>query len=597
LVVLQCLRIRIQSKFKRLKRGREEGRGRQESRGLNDIFSDEELDAPGDLDDDERDMYGGNNRRADEFDGFIENDSSDDEDRRMGSGDELITRRRGGGRQVDTETLGLRAGAMGDMDDIFGLADYEDALVLETDTAEMEERTHELQLKDVFEPSELQERLLTDEDNVIRFRDEPERFQLARKPFEGLEITPEELIEEGNWIANTLLAKKRLDQDLEEPFTDAIRNVLRFFVIDNYEVPFVYHQRRDYLIHAVKIPRRNYQEGDLQYDLHSERLLYEKDLWMILELDLKFKAFLEKRNNFKRLYESLKTKMGVEEDPMVEERLRLSTMTDHMQDLLDYVHFQYHTLIKDLAAADGSRAGHRRPGAGKTMFERIRQGAVYGLVKAFGISSDQFSLNVQVGKKREFADDPDRLPYEMADDFIDYPDFATGDQALSAAKKMLAEEIFTNPRMRYALRLRWFTQAVIHVNVTEKGVKQIDEHHQYYEFKYLKDQSLPAIAGNPARYLKMLKAESDGLVEIIYELQDSGRLIRDLYEFIVSDNYSEVADAWNRERREVIDMAMQKFESLFRKSLQDELRTACEDEIALAINSIYSKVGPFRSKF
>jgi transcription elongation factor SPT6 len=185
----------------------------------------------------------------------------------------------------------------------------------------------------------------------------------------------------------------------------------------------------------------------------------------------------------------------------------------------------------------------------------------------------------------------------MADDFIDYPDFATGDQALSAAKKMLAEEIFTNPRMRYALRLRWFTQAVIHVNVTEKGVKQIDEHHQYYEFKYLKDQSLPAIAGNPARYLKMLKAESDGLVEIIYELQDSGRLIRDLYEFIVSDNYSEVADAWNRERREVIDMAMQKFESLFRKSLQDELRTACEDEIALAINSIYSKVGPFRSKF
>ncbi|KAF8534037.1 SH2 domain-containing protein [Trichophaea hybrida] len=464
-------------------------------------------------------MYGGNNRRADEFD-----------DRRMGSGDERITRRRGGGHQVDTETLGLRAGAMGDMDDIFGLAEYEDAL----------ERTHDLQLKDVFEPSELQERLLTDEDN------------LARKPFEDLEITPEELIEEANWISNTLLTKKRMDPDLEEPFTEAVRNVLRFFVIDNYEVPFVYHQRRDYLIHA--------------YDLHSERLLYEKDLWMILELDLKFKAFLEKRNSFKKLYESLRTKMGIEEDAMVEEHL------------LDYVHFQYHTQIKDLAAADGARAGHRRPGAGKTVFERIRQGR-----------SDQFALNVQVGKKREFADDPDRLPHEIADDFTDYPDFVTGEQALTAAKKMLAEEIFTNPRMRYALRLRWFTQAVIHVNVTEKGVKQIDEYHQYYEFKYLKDQSLTAIAGNPARYLKMLKAESDGLVDIIYELQNPDRLIRDLYEFIVSDNYSEVADAWNRERKEVIDIAMQKFGSLFQKSLRDELRTACEDEIALAINSIYSK--------
>jgi transcription elongation factor SPT6 len=578
----------IQSQFKRLKRGREE-RGRQESRGLNDIFgSDEELDAPGELDDDDRGY--GNNRRADEFDDFIENDSSDDEDRRMGNGDELISRRRGGGRHVNTETLGLRDGAMGDMDEIFGLGDYEEALVLEPNAADLEERTSELQLKDVFEPSELQERLLTDEDNAIRWQDEPERFQIARKPFKNLEVTPEDLADEGTWIANTLLAKKRLDIDLEEPFFEAVRNVLRFFVVDNYEVPFVWHQRRDYVIHATKVPRRHVQDGEPRYELLSERLLVEKDLWQILDLDLKYRAFLEKRNGLKKLYDLLITKVGIEEDPIVEERIRSGNMIEQMQDLLDYVHFRYQSQVKEVQTMDGARQGHRRPGVGKTAFERIRQGKVYGLVKAFGLTADQFAINVQVGKKREFADDPDRIPQEMADDFVDYPDFPTGEQAMLAAKTMLAEEIYMNPRMRLALRARWFTESVVHVNVTEKGVKAIDDQHQYYEFKYLKNQELPAIATNPARYLKMLKAESDGLIEIVYELRDSGRLMREMYEYIASDNYSEVAEAWNRERKDVVDMAMKKITAMFQKQLRDELRNACEDDIASEITRIFAKV-------
>jgi transcription elongation factor SPT6 len=569
-----------------LKRGREERGNRQVSRGLNDIFSDEELDAPGELDDERR--YD-NDRRGGEFDDFIESESDDDEDRRMGDGEELRSRRRGTGRTVNTEFLGLREGAMNDMEEIFGLGDYEDALVLEQDTAEMEDRAQDLQLKDVFEPSELKERLLTDEDNAIRWRDEPERFQLARQAFSNLEVSPEELLEESAWIARTLWAKNRHDEELKEPFEEAVKDVLRFFVIDNYEVPFVYHQRRDYLIHAVKLPRNNYTEGEPQYDLHTDKLLYEKDLWSILDLDLKFRAFLEKRHNFKKLYQTLRD-LGVEEDLMIEERLRIANETDQMQDLHDYVHFQYQALLRDVSITRGSRSGHRRPGTGRSVFERIRAGKVYGLVRAFGISSEQFAINVQIKKKREFAEDIDRLPHELADDFVDYPDFPTGEQVLLAAKKMLAEEIFYNPRMRLSLRSMWFTESRIDVDVTEKGVKQIDDLHQYYEFKYLRKQDLRNIASNPGRYLKMLKAESEGLININYKLPTIETTMKDLYDYISSENYSEVADAWNRERKEVVDLAMKRLTSMFQKNLRDELRTACEDTIAAAINSAYSKV-------
>jgi transcription elongation factor SPT6 len=248
---------------------------------------------------------------------------------------------------------------------------------------------------------------------------------------------------------------------------------------------------------------------------------------------------------------------------MVEERLKSSSVIEDIQDLYDYVHFQYLPQIRDMSISEGERTAQRRPGAGKPVYERTRAGKVYKLVKAFGISAEQFALNFQLGKKREFAEDPGRLPLDMADECTEYPDFPTGETAMLAAKKMFAEEMFMNPRMRLAMRPRWFTRALIHVNVTEKGVKLIDEYHQFYEFKYLRNQSLSAITGNSARYLRMLKAEC-GLIEIVYELEGYNHLIKDLYDYVASDNYSEVAEAWNRDRKDVFDMVMDKFKACFR---------------------------------
>lgn len=444
------------------------------------MFASDDEDAPGDLEDEGR-GYDNHRDTRDEFQGFIEESSGDEDDRGGESDDDM----RVGNRRkhvVDTEMLGLREGAMADMRDIFSMDEYEGALVTEQETAEMEEKTQDLQLKDVFEPSELAERLLTDEDNEIRWKDVPERMQLLRKPFATQVLTPEEQLEEANWIASNLLQRKRFDRDLSVPFLDAVRKVLDLFNVENYEVPFIHQQRKDYLIHTVKIPRKNAAEGEPAYDLENEKMIYEKDLWAILDFDLKFRAFVDKRNSFKRLYINLKEHNHVEEDSLVEERLRTSDSIEQVQDLHDYVQFKYQSELKDYSVYRGENQPntHRKPGAGRNVFERIRAGAVYNLVNAFGITSDQFAVNVQTNKKREFAEDPDVLPHELADQYTQYPEFPTGDKALQAAKVMLAEEIYMNPRMRAALRQRWFTRALIHVNPTEKGIRQIDEQHQYY---------------------------------------------------------------------------------------------------------------------
>lgn len=380
--------------------------------------------------------------------------------------------------------LNLREGAISDMQDIFGRGDeYDFALVTEEDQEEEgEDRVKDLELKDVFEPSELAERMLTEEDNEIRLNDVPERYQIARKPYAHLNIGRDEIDEEGEWIARFLMPKKRLPGHLQEALVKAIKKILEFFVIEEMEVPFVFQHRKDYLIHAEKIPKRQYGDGETQYEIVAERLISQDDLWEILDHDLKFRAYFDKRQAFMRTYDQLKDHANIPEDREAEEGIRNAETGDQVQDMHDYIHFRYHSQLKDIAltSGEGRGNGYRRPGNAKTLFERIRNGRVYGLVRAFGISAGQFSVNVQLDQKREFAEDPLDYPHTMSDDFVEDPEFSTGESALHASKFMLAEEMFTNPSLRKALRERWFTRSLVHVNVTEKGVKKIDEQNQYY---------------------------------------------------------------------------------------------------------------------
>ncbi|KAH0258259.1 transcription elongation factor spt6, partial [Aureobasidium melanogenum] len=166
-----------QSKFKRLKRGHREDRDRNEARGIDDIFSDDEemADADGRA-------YGREPRAyADEFADFIEEDEFPDEEREA-MRDAAEVRRPGRG-YVDPLRMqsGLDESAQEDMMAAFGDGtEYDWALQLQEEGDENQEGLDKpLELKDVFEPSQLADRMLTEADNIIRNTDVPERYQIA----------------------------------------------------------------------------------------------------------------------------------------------------------------------------------------------------------------------------------------------------------------------------------------------------------------------------------------------------------------------------------------------------------------------------------
>jgi transcription elongation factor SPT6 len=580
--------------LKRLKRGHRDERDGRTGRDIGDIFDSDEEVAPVE----DRAAHRGAPRLDDEFADFIEEDFSEGEEGRPADFDPEVARPARRGFDAVKDTAGLDEAAFEDFKEAFGDGtDYDWALALEEEEEDGRREDDDsfpkgIELKDVFEPSQLAERMLTDEDNEIRATDEPERFQIARKPYKHFTLTEQEFKEEAVWISNLMLPAKNLPKDLVEPFRRSVAKVLEFMITDEFEVPFIFQHRKDYLIHAVKVPLSPDPRNPdvVSYGVQAEKLLNQTELWQIFDFDLKFRALVDKRHALEKTYNSLKDKFSIS-DPIFEDNLPKAESMEELQDVQDYLHFQYSSRLADLNLMDGPAInGHKRPGASKMLFEKIRHGKVYGLVRAYGLTADAFAKK-HMGEERHFVEDPIEKPDEMAssEDILDPPDYNTSEQCLRAARAMFAEELVMSPQMRKMMRRNYYRDSVVDCHRTDKGLKKIDEQHPYYEFKYLRNQSLQDIARQPELFLKMLRAEEEGLVEVRVRMQSYDRFKQELYKSIESDNFSAVADLWNRERREALDIALAKLHKLMTRGLKENLKLGCEDQIGKAVREEYSR--------
>lgn len=571
-----------------MKRGHKD---RKKSRGIDDIFSDDE--ANDDLDEPRRGGLGN------EFDDFIEDDQFEDEiedDRDVTQpGINLITQ--------GLQAAGLDEGAEEDYRAAFGDGtDYDWALGLQEQ--EEEEQTgegRELQLKDVFEPSQLQERMLTDADNVIRETDVPERLQLARQPFKELELTPEDmqirLSEEAIWITNMLWPKKGLPGYFQQPFRKAVQKVLEFLNIEDYEVPFIFNHRKDYLIHA---PGDNDDFDDPDnpppQDARPERLLNQSDLWEVFDLDLKFRAFAEKRDALRQNYENLRAVYPDITDTEIEDLSQKAVTIEEIQELQDYLHYRYSQEINEVRQE--SNGTQKRANNARSFYDKLRTGKAHLLVKAIGITPDDFAKKAE-GSSRgaQVIEDPPYQVEEFAEQLAEAPE--TGISLLRSAKILFVQDLQMSSRLRRYLRGSFYQNAQIDCIRTDKGMRKITEDHPYYEFKYLRRQTFMDLHGRPDLFLKMLKAEQEGLVHVQISMGNYEEFKKRLHDKIVSDNVSEVSDSWNNLRRQLLDEALDKLQKIIANGVKESLRARCEDELASrARENYYNKLdqAPFKLK-
>lgn len=565
--------VKEKSKFKRLKRAPAEEV--QEKRGgLNDFFSDEEEEgeAEGAGEGSSRNQNRTQRNMVDELDDFIEEDEFSDLDEEAR---QEIRERRKQERLKPTEISGIDSEKVDELYDIFGDGeDYAWALEGEEEEGDHREDESRPQLQDIYEPEELKARLLTDNDRVIRDTDVPERYQELRKHIKDYDLNEEDFYYEKEWVAYQLETEKKLgDSEAydQASFKEAVFDSLTFIARQNLEVPFIYSHRRDHLLKTTIIG-----EGeDVQTDVVT--LLNEDDLWRIVQLDIEFHSLLEKRKQVEKLISEL----HVDDEVVNTFYSNARTITD-LQDLHDYLNFNYSAELKDLGLKKHNKT---------SIYEKVKADRLFETVNAIGISASHAAENIIQQARLYATNDDERKPYDIVEEICEDPAslYAKPTQALEAAKHYFAEQLFTDVRMRGYLRDTFRQYSSLSIALTEQGRLKIDKNSPYADFKYAINRSLQSLYTAPDLFLRMLEAESLHLVEIKLRIISYDEFFEAMLGYISSDGESDVASEWNSFRRSALDVALKKLLPLIILNIKEDIRRECERTLFFDVRASFLK--------
>lgn len=516
---------------------------------------------------------------AHEFDDFIEEDEFSDEERNRQQEDQRrAAPPRRGPSVLSSQYKGLDEDKLQEMFEVFGDGtEYDWALegeeLLDQGYSEEEDEATGPNLKDVFEPGELKDKLLTDEDNAIRVEDVPERYQLLRANFKDeYQLSDEYFAAETEWIVSKLILEKHdyfLPKPyLREPFENAVSKVLEFISRENLEVPFIWTHRKDFLVD----------------DRSPEDLLITlDDLWRIVKLDIEYHGVYLKARSVQKVYDSI----GVYDDAYNHNFDSAKTLAEY-QDLMDYIQFKYSEIIKDQISQVPTQADSIKRRNRFSRFEKIRKSPVSALVSEYGISAEQVGENILAAARMYYPKDSAETPLDYAASLLErnatdssLSHYQDAQQIVDDAQAIFTEELFHDPRIRRALRSMFWRNAKVDIVLTDKGRKQIDEGSPYASIKYSMNRSFEELKMRPNDYLRMLLAESEGLVivRVSYPRYKETLFEHLLATYFASDNTSVVGKAWNDSRRVIFKEVSRKIIPLICNNIKEDLRVECKNSI------------------
>ncbi|PVG00182.1 hypothetical protein CPB86DRAFT_871966 [Serendipita vermifera] len=627
------------SRLKRLRRAREETELDEELADLQDATGDYRKDA-GDKtrlhdlwDDDTALRVQRRNEELDEDEGMFEDDmrgfieaDEDEEVNEMGDAErqERLERRRAEKERRRTaggisELSGLDQNAIAMLIEVFGDGhEYDWALGDETD--EVEEIKKDTKYTDVFEPSEIRSRMLTEDDDLIRAQDIPERMQLVTSSLTtdatlSLEppLQPQDLNDAAYWVS------LRLGQRIERDFfkedgqfrrylpmlITAVQVTLDQLFIQNLEVPYIATHKKDYIWH---IDGANHIE-----------LLSVAELWRVYGLGQKFRAFQER----KRALEATHSKLSAPDDYYKSDiQPKLDSM-EAITDATEWLSMQHRLELQDatMIEEDGKT---KRPTRIST-YEMLKKSPIDHLVKDFCPPAREISRKVrEVMQSRgsavhRFLDDPVLPPMEHVIPYVDAEKqrlmeierkrWATNPMAqnesslvrevtaetmLERARLLIATELGKDPLLRQVVRTMFTNSAEMSCSPTDKGLIKIDETHPYYAFKYLSKKPIRSMTKS-SQFLHVMAAEADHLVTVQVGIPEETRrqFVDDLRQAVSSDGYSDASRLWNEVRAQAVTEAVDKhflpygakwIREWLREEVEDWVARKCGDELERRIN-------------
>ncbi|CAL1704685.1 unnamed protein product [Somion occarium] len=535
--------------------------GLPQVKDIQSIWDDER--AVGRDDEDEADL--------DDMDNFIEYEDEDEsgaamdeeerEERRKERRRLEKERRRAMGSRP--ELAGIDANAWDEIYEVFGDGhEFDWALEADEETPLDEEMLKpEMKYQDVFEPSEIRARMLTEDDDLIRAHDTPERMQLATSSLSSSAtlslqspLTERDLDDASIWVITRLSSRK--ERDFFSPdgqfhrflpdLVQAVTSALQYLFIQEFEVPYIWTHKRDYISYFNPEELRTRVE-----------LLTLDDLWRVYTLGQKYRSLVERRKTLDALY----ARLGVSDDYFETHLRRRVESVEFVADATEWLGMKYRDDKKrqfEMHFHDDEEQPETKKWkvpSRTSAYELAKKSTVAKLAQGFGIEPHEVVINVLKGALEHYVQDPELNPSAYAEQFAD-PDPAKArppEELLRRARMIFATELGKDPALREEVRKVFKEHAEISVQPTERGINKVSEHDPYFNFKYLHNKRAMDMKQS-TQFLSILTAESEHLVTVSIHIPPEAKSAfeRKLHDAFTSENFSETAQSWNEERLRII---------------------------------------------
>lgn len=250
----------------------------------------------------------------------------------------------------------------------------------------------EVKLKDLYEPGVIAQKMLTEEDEVIRSIDIPERYQVDRKNFP----MPDEgqLTRESLFIARQLKRDESFQSSSSNPLMKVILDILKFIRIEQLEIPFIATHRKDYFM----------------------PFLDANDLWTIYDLDETFLTIEMKRKSLKASFEDIQKRSAeATQDNYANDQIEKASTLDEIADMQLYLQIHYGLEIAD---SDAQRARIFKKPVWRVAYEGAKRNNLGVFAKMFGVDPKKYSQSLITRQALHFPEDAARNPEEAAEDYV-----------------------------------------------------------------------------------------------------------------------------------------------------------------------------------
>ncbi|OXA61519.1 Transcription elongation factor SPT6 [Folsomia candida] len=405
-----------------------------------------------------------------------------------------------------------------------------------------------------------------------------------------------------------------------------IRKALEFMRNQHLEVPFIAFYRKEYI------------QPELQIN----------DLWKIYKLDGRYCQLKLRKTRLSILFKNMQMYQTdlimenadeqisdavriISEDDI--DRIRSLKTSEELDDMYllfslyyaDDVQLMKEAMVKkrleakqrarEVAAAEGEPvedpddldsdpiefpSTKRKIGGGS--YALCKKLGIDSLVKKFGLTPDRFAENLRDSYQRYEVEQYPMDPLDTAKEYMNER-LKTQEEALKAAKFMLATQMSREPLVRLSVREVFFECATITVTPTKKGLREIDEAHPCYAMKYIKGKPVRDLKQD--QFLKLTMAEEDKLINLVIGDQIKGitgdTYVEEVVQLFRRDEYSKLVQEWNDIRAECCQFALEKllypiFQKELRAKLLDEAKEYVIDTATHKLNE-WLKVAPYSVNF